>query len=847
MLPGQHAVENAAASLHAAFESNDLPRLEQLATQFIGKHPRLAIDALTRLGLLRRRAAKTDLAIEAFLRANAIATQTAEADRAQLPDWFHSELSGCYVQQGAWDAALTWAEAGLEIKPVLGLTAATALARLGRISEACQRLQMAVVALKAEPGRAASAATTCAALLEAAPNAAVEVAVRQAAAAWHDAPAFREVCAMLTALDRFAGIDVDPLEVKTAMGEAAVLSAPDSEVAMFRWRDLLARAHSNDAVTETMAALQERTPTVLPALMMQLSRRISMDTLLRRFAQQIDAWHQTPPALACAAYHDAVCRLTVPAPGTIEALLAISELQLRLSLLLQKPRLRTVRVRNPTDTEASLLAEEGVDVPAMQAFLADMVGPLEPAWASYLNSAAFASCDAKQIVQTDEGFSAFQDRIVRDRAFGMIDPVGGGPADLFDSVKIHDRQVFAFRGSELITVQTGGNMNFLLFIHLVRRNLLLLVDTREVPSKQGFYASDAYVAEVQAVWLRRAARNHAALLCAAQDARGARGVPRRIVAIHGRAENPAHHVWNYLPAFERLVLEGTIGNVDAVLAPPTYYFGSLPSLFPELARAEMLTLPETSAIDPCPFSTTSIALQLGSSFIPTTLMRRIHEWAEKTAPEGNTPANRYPIVWIGLRVSDKVWVNQIAGIAEIIDLVVPMYPQALFVLDGFSLPDGADTAPEKWREATEELTAAAMAIRNATAYPEAVQSLIGNRISESILWARAADAYLTPLGSSQHKVGWYGGAPGLVYTSPNLGRTSPTRRQGAWEAEGSPVPNFLIGTIAAQGRRRGTHDYRTNLETIAFPAHVAARCLIAILERKKMTAGDLLLSSDSPE
>lgn len=840
LLPVQPAVENAAAALHAAFEGNDLASAERLVGQLIVGPPKLAIDALTRLGLMRRRAGQIGSAIEAFLEAsNVVAQPQAMADGARLPDWFHSELSGCYVQQGTWSAALAWAQAGLSIKPVLGLTAATALARLGRIPEACQRLQAAVSVLALEPGRAAMAASTCRALLEAAPTSAVQVVVRHAAAAWPNAPVFAEVRAMLAILHRFAGPEVDPAEATAAVAEAAVLAAPDSEGAMFRWRDLLARTRSNEAITEAMAALQTRTPVVLPALMVQLSRRMSMDTLLRRFASQIEEWRQSPSALACAAYHEAVCHLKPPAPGVIEELLAVSESQLRLFLLLREPRLRTIQVRNPSDVETALLAEAGVSVAAVQAFLADVVGSLDPAWATYLDRAAFASAEAKRIVQADEGFSAFQDRIVRDQAFAMIDPIGGGPVDLFDSVKIHDRQLFAFRGTELIIVQTGGNMNFLLFIHLVSRNLVLLVDSRTAPSKQAFYASDTYVAEVQAVWLRRAARNHEALLDAAQAAPEARGRRRRIVAIHGRAENPAHHVWNYMPAFERLVIEGTIGNIGAVLTPPTHYFGPLPAIFPELAQAELLTLPETPAIDPCPFSTTAIALQLGSSFIPTRLMHRIHGWAERITPKRSTvPKERHPIVWIGLRVGDKVWVDQVAGIATIIDHVVPLYPQALFVLDGFSLPDGAEAAPDKWREATEGLTQAAADIRNATVHPEAVLSLVGNRISESVLWARAAHAYLTPLGSSQHKVGWYGTAPGLVYTSPNLARIPPARRQGAWEAEGCSVPDFLIGTIAAPGQRRGTHDYRTNLETIAFPAHVAARRLIAILARREFSEDD---------
>ncbi len=215
-------------------------------------------------------------------------------------------------------------------------------------------------------------------------------------------------------------------------------------------------------------------------------------------------------------------------------------------------------------------------------------------------------------------------------------------------------------------------------------------------------------------------------------------------------------------------------------------------------------------------------------------MQRVQRWAERQAPDSGRAerqrlSRRHPIVWVGLRVGDKVWVNQAAGLARLIDLVVPLYPEALFVLDGFSLPDDAHTAPEKWHGAVEKLKAAAEAVRSQTAYPDAVHSLVGNRLSESVLWAQAAHAYFTPLGSSQHKVGWFSGAPGLVYTSKVLASTPPPRRQGSWEAEGSAVAAFLIGDIAEPGQRRGDYDFRNNLENIDFPPHVAARRLLAIL------------------
>lgn len=810
-----------------------------------------------RLGLLRRRSGAAGSATEAFLAAGRAATP-----QNPLPDWFHSELSGAYMDQRAWPQALEAAEAGSRAKPALGLTAARALLHLGRPDAARAALRRAVHALAHDPSRAASVASVCGMLLASDGGCAAQAVAAEAAAAYADAAEFDELRATLAILRQdwaaaarhYAGLagPAKPVSATALQGlsaalrqapahrsafapvfEAAVLAAPDSEAVLFQWRGALA-APSDEAATAELIDLQTRSATLIPSVAVQLARRLPLGKMEQHFAGQIEAWRRSEDALACQAYLHAACRFEHPGPEVIGRVLALPLLRIRLFFLLREPQLRAVRVREPTADQEAALRAAGVDVAAVRAFLDSLIGPLPPEWDAYLGRAAFASPDAEQIVRLDEGFTAFQDRIVREREFRMVDPLGGGQADLFDSAKIHDRQVFSFRGNELVLFHAAGNMNFAVGLHLVRSNLLLLPDTEAAPSKQSYYAAPHYMAEVQAIWLRRAAGNHAALLRGASAARAARGTPRRVVAIHGRAENPAHHIWNYLPPFERLAMAGLIGNIAAVVPPPTLYFGPLPGLFPELAAVESRPMAEAAVIDPCPFSPHDIALQLGGSFIPQSLARRVRSWAERTAPdEGRAErerlSRRHPVVWIGLRVGDKVWVNQVAGLARLIDLVVPLYPEALFVLDGFSLPDGAEAVPEKWRAAVEALQAVAEAVRSRTAHPGAVHSLVGNRLSESVLWAQAAHAYFTPLGSSQHKVGWHSGAPGLVYTSERLAGRPPARRQGSWEAEGSAVPRFVIGEVAEPGQRRSDYDFRTNLENIDFPPHVAARRLLAIL------------------
>ncbi len=109
------------------FDRGELAEAERVGMQILAESPGWEVDVWTRLGLLRRRSGAVGPAIEAFLAAARAATP-----RHPLPDWFHSELSGAYMDQRAWPQALEAAEAGLHAKPALGLTAARALLHLGR-------------------------------------------------------------------------------------------------------------------------------------------------------------------------------------------------------------------------------------------------------------------------------------------------------------------------------------------------------------------------------------------------------------------------------------------------------------------------------------------------------------------------------------------------------------------------------------------------------------------------------------------------------------------------------------------------------------------------------------------
>lgn len=286
------------------FDAGDLPEAERVGALLPASPPDQHISVWTHLGLLRRRNKLAGRAIEAFLEAR----HAARAADRPLPDWFHSELSGAYVEQRAWPLALEAAEAGLGVKPVLGLTAATALVHLGRLAPARAHLRDAVQALAPESARAPLVASACTVLFAADQGVAAQAVVAEAAAAFPASESFAELRATLAflredweeAAQRFArlfdaGAPAAALQrlqgvlrhapaqgaAYAAIFEAAILANPDSEPMLFQWRNHLAATHLVEQVTARFIALQARAPAVLPALMLQLARQMPYQDLLQ--------------------------------------------------------------------------------------------------------------------------------------------------------------------------------------------------------------------------------------------------------------------------------------------------------------------------------------------------------------------------------------------------------------------------------------------------------------------------------------------------------------------------------------------------------------------------------------
>ena len=600
--------------------------------------------------------------------------------------------------------------------------------------------------------------------------------------------------------------------------------------------DYLELAMSRSDAEGYLGGVLASAPRILPALTVEMAKWGRLDFVRANCASQIDIWHRSSPCQEANAFIEAMGNFRDVDAGLLKKVRALHPLTWQAVYLLRQPPLQTVWLRASHAEDQALVEALGLDVSALTSWFKQLNSDNVPLYDDYLDKADIRSAIAREFIRKEERHVSFQDRIVRDRAVTCPDPYSGKSRELFDSVKIHDRQVFSFAGDELCTLVSGGNMNAAAFLHLVARNLILRVDSPEAPCSQNYYRTEFHMAILMAVYSQRAAQNYDRYLAAHKDAPAFAGTQRDIVAVFGRAENPAHHSWNYFSAFERMNLGGLLGQITAAVPPPTHYFGALPTIYPELGAVELIELPERPAIDPVPFSPGHVVLQMGGNFIPTGLKTRLQQWAARETPINERTRidelceKHYPIIWLGLRIGDKQWAEQEDGMIALINRVADRYPAALFILDSFSLPHGAKSIPQSWERNFEELRGLAMRIRESVDVPGATLDLCGNGMANSLLWAERTTAYFTPIGSSQHKVAWYGSARGVIYTTEKHMAASADIRTGAWEAEGSSQPQYIMGTIAHPGRRRHEYDFRNNLENVGFSVDMAVDALFAVLQ-----------------
>ncbi|MDR7382036.1 hypothetical protein J2S48_001551 [Promicromonospora iranensis] len=577
---------------------------------------------------------------------------------------------------------------------------------------------------------------------------------------------------------------------------------PTSRPALDEWR-AVARGTDDVPWAERLSALQAGADDPLPVVLHELLRGPEAETERRAQSGALTAFLAGDEARACAAVWAAYAALE-PLPATdADRVAALPAVVKDLYFLAAVPRIVT-----PEEAVA-----DGVPLSAdaiawwREEFLApDVPQP---------DDREFVTLAQRQIADADDPHLAHQTRAVRERRLVLRDPLTGAECAPFDALVSFGKAVYSFGDREHTMLLSLGAGFKAAYVFLPARGVLLdLGATFGRPILPPHKMVNLLTSLLDRVVAER--DRYAGAVASRPDPRTERTVVLQMTV----AENFAHHVWNFHPGVERLVEHGVAANVAEVRTVGTRFFGAFLELFPEFSGARVVDEPRRGVRDPYPFSHEHLVVSVGGYFIRRSLVERIRQSVARADPTPgyaqppSTGARSGPVVWIGLRVRSRAWADQEHEVARFIDALHLRYPRALVLLDGYSYPMDNDLVSERWQSSIDELHTVSRAIKEGARHGDQVVDLVGSSLREAVLWAEATDVYVAPNGTSQHKVGWFSDAPGVVYAPASLGAVPPERRPGAREAEGRPVPVTLFGEAAGEGERRGGNDVRDHLENL---------------------------------
>lgn len=500
--------------------------------------------------------------------------------------------------------------------------------------------------------------------------------------------------------------------------------------------------------------------------------------------------------------------------------------------ILKSPDLRIIPYNTQERSEIGFLQEAGLDPGMLNEVVAQFLTP-GTTWTDALQWADFSTPTAQKTVESIESFCGYQDRCLAEGSLIFRDPFTGSPLHPIDSCLLFGRSCYLYQGRHPMYLICAGAGAKALCLFLPKHNLI--VDFKAGVSK--FLSVNLFsnlLSLLTLRFMRNRERYNDAILADIDPA-----CHRELIITAQQAANPAHHAWNFFPGFERAAKLESLGNITEVVFGGTEFYGPLDVIFPEFSG--LVSHGERSAIiDPCPFSPQKTVLTLGGYFITRGLKERLKASTRSCTKgrfsiESVDAATRgsFPVLWFGLRMGDKSWVDQVSGFAKLANRILEQHPAAIFVLDGFLVPMGLDEVSGKWGDVKNTLSDLAEEIRRNVSAPDRVVNLVGASLGDGLLWAQKTDIYVSPVGSTQHRIGWFSDADGIVFSAPRGSRPlNLDRLPGAWEAEGIKRPEYIIGTPVQPGNRRGAGDRRSHLENVELDLSRLTAAVLSLVSNK---------------
>jgi hypothetical protein len=305
--------------------------------------------------------------------------------------------------------------------------------------------------------------------------------------------------------------------------------------------------------------------------------------------------------------------------------------------------------------------------------------------------------------------------------------------------------------------------------------------------------------------------------------------------------NFAQYLWNELSALEEWMSGASDQAIAGLTIVPRFEpLGPLDEIFPRLKKAQFFraSLQNQNSF----LETARLIVRPSSRIVSRGIRERIVEYC------GAQPmAHAWPRVWISVRTGSRTPDNQAEFIVATIGKILQAYPDAEFLLDGFSFPMDIDhgirhaKSREGFKEKTREAFKARSrdcdaaiertigATRRILGSPSAarISSVSGIAITDAIAAAGTCHYYICHSGTLQHKIGWLHKIPGIIH-SPTISRS-----WYAAQVEDGITPDELpMEFIAPSAIPTTALNLRRNFNYVITDVDKAADSIVATMKKR---------------
>jgi len=244
--------------------------------------------------------------------------------------------------------------------------------------------------------------------------------------------------------------------------------------------------------------------------------------------------------------------------------------------------------------------------------------------------------------------------------------------------------------------------------------------------------------------------------------------------------NFAHHAWNELPAFIRLMpqIGDTLTACKRILSEHEPILPLL-ELFPEIPVGMLKRSSEAANLH----RHDAFIFRVGSTLFTTEVKLKVQSAAKaaRREPAIDALATRLSdkavrMVWITIRLTNRTSVNQVSFLQALIRHLALSWQNAVFVLNGFSFPYEAQINSLVRQRFTplvaaiERTCCEVISGLEPASLGQRVFSVNGYALLDTIFLASSADFYVAHPGTIHHKVGWMWKTPGILLAPKNCKR-----------------------------------------------------------------------------